>query len=88
MVPAYTLPSNLEDMVVMRVVCRNGFTRDMANMLVNDIKSAVAEFEKLEYPTQARVQMEKSVKVEQKFNHTGKYWLRSIKSAKPLSKRC
>ena len=56
----------------MRVVCRNGFTRDMANMLVNDIKSAVAEFEKLEYPTQARVQMEKSVKVEQKFNHTGK----------------
>ena len=49
--PAYTLPSKLEDYVVMRVVVRQGFSRDMADMLLNDIKNAICEFEKLEYPT-------------------------------------
>ena len=38
MVPAYTLPSKLEDYVVMRVVVRQGFSRDMADMLLGDIK--------------------------------------------------
>ena len=35
----------------MRVVVRQGFSRDMADMLLNDIKNAICEFEKLEYPT-------------------------------------
>ena len=47
MVPAYTLPSKLEDYVVMRVVVRRGFSRDMADMLLGDIKNAIAELEKL-----------------------------------------
>ena len=40
MVPAYTLPSKLDDYVVMRVVVRQGFSRDMADMLLGDIKNA------------------------------------------------
>ena len=38
MVPAYTLPENIQNYVVMRVVVRQGFSRDMADMLLNDIK--------------------------------------------------
>jgi glutamate decarboxylase len=37
-VPAYTMPANREDMVVQRAVIRNGFTCDLADMLVRDIK--------------------------------------------------
>ncbi len=55
MVPAYTLPSKLEDYVVMRVVVRQGFSRDMADMLLGDIKNAITELEKLDYPTPTRI---------------------------------
>jgi len=37
-VPAYRMPANREDMVVQRVVVRNGFTHDLADMLVRDIR--------------------------------------------------
>ena len=49
MVPAYTLPENIQNYVVMRIVVRQGFSRDMADMLLNDIRDAVASLEKLEY---------------------------------------
>ena len=60
MVPAYTLPKNLEDVIVMRIVVRQGMSRDMADMLLGDIRNAVAEFEKLEYPTPSRLKFEKN----------------------------
>ncbi|MBR2367018.1 MAG: glutamate decarboxylase [Alistipes sp.] len=59
MVPAYTLPKNIEDIVVMRIVVRQGMSRDMADMLLRDIESAVSEFEKLQYPTASRLRYEK-----------------------------
>ena len=62
MVPAYTMPKNIEDMVVMRVVVRQGMSRDMADMLIQDIKNAVAEFEKLKYPTTSRIEEDKNRK--------------------------
>ena len=69
MVPAYTLPSKLDDYVVMRVVVRQGFSRDMADMLLGDIKNAITELEKLDYPT-TRMAQEKNLPVEAKvFNH-------------------
>jgi len=37
-VPAYTFPENLTDMAVMRIVIRNGFSMDLANLLLNDLK--------------------------------------------------
>jgi glutamate decarboxylase len=37
-VPAYTFPENLTDMAVMRIVIRNGFSMDLANLLLDDIK--------------------------------------------------
>lgn len=59
MVPAYTLPASLEDIVVMRVVIKQGFTRDMADMMLADMRSSVEELEKLEYPTPSRIAYEK-----------------------------
>ncbi len=72
MVPAYALPNNLENYVVMRVVCKQGFSRDMADQLLGDIDSAVAEMEKLEYPTESRIAMEKNIPLKSTFNHTGR----------------
>ena len=62
MVPAYTMPKDIEDMVVMRVVVRQGLTRDMADMLLTDIRNAVEEFDKLKYPTSSRLAYEKKEK--------------------------
>ncbi len=61
MVPAYTMPKDIDDMVVMRVVVRQGMSRDMADMLLSDIRNAVAEFEKLKYPTQSRLAYEAEI---------------------------
>ncbi len=61
MVPAYTMPKNIDDIVVMRVVVRQGMSRDMADMLLSDIRNAVEEFEKLQYPTQSRINLETQV---------------------------
>lgn len=32
LVPAYTLPANREDLAVLRMVVRNGFTHDLADL--------------------------------------------------------
>ena len=73
MVPAYTMPANIEKMVVMRVLCKQGFSRDMADQLLDDIRFAVDSLEKLEYPTTSRIAMEKNVPLAAgSFNHTGK----------------
>lgn len=70
MVPAYTLPASLEDIVVMRVVIKQGFTRDMADMMLADMRSSVEELEKLEYPTPSRIAYEKQEKQKGKvFTH-------------------
>ena len=73
MVPAYAMPVDIQDMVVMRVLCKQGFSRDMCDQLLNDIRSAVAELNALEYPTTTRIAMEKNVPLARKsFNHSGK----------------
>ena len=44
-VPAYTLPANAEDVAVLRIVVREGFSRDLADMLLEDLRHAVGHFE-------------------------------------------
>jgi glutamate decarboxylase len=46
-VPAYTLAPDAEDIAVLRVVVREGLTRDMADSLVDDLKRSIAELEEL-----------------------------------------
>jgi glutamate decarboxylase len=40
-VPAYTFPANREDLSVLRIVCRNGFSHDLADLLLADLHAAV-----------------------------------------------
>ncbi len=37
-VPAYSLPKNMENLVVMRIVVKENFSHDIANMFINDLK--------------------------------------------------
>jgi len=37
LVPAYTFPENLTDVAVIRVVVRNGFTKDLADLFLSDL---------------------------------------------------
>ena len=41
LVPAYTFPANLTDTAVMRVVVRNGFSKDLASLLLADLQRHV-----------------------------------------------
>ena len=44
LVPAYTFPKNRDDLAVLRCVCKEGFTRDMADMLLGDLQTAIDYF--------------------------------------------
>jgi len=44
LVPAYTFPKNREDLAVLRCVCKEGFSHDMADMLLRDLRAAVEHF--------------------------------------------
>jgi glutamate decarboxylase len=41
LVPAYTFPENMTSTAVLRVVVRNGFSTDLANLLVSDLRKHV-----------------------------------------------
>ncbi len=49
-VPAYTFPENRTDLAAMRVVVRRGFTHDMADLLVADVKRQLGRLEKQSAP--------------------------------------
>ena len=49
-VPAYTMPEHAEDIAVLRIVVREGFSYDMADMLLADIKKAVEYCERFPMP--------------------------------------
>lgn len=49
-VPAYTLPDNLTDVAGLRIVVRNGFGRDLADLLLADLEHATEFFENLDGP--------------------------------------
>ena len=45
-VPAYTLTGAVSDIAVQRILVRLGVSRDMASMLLDDFREAVAHFDK------------------------------------------
>ena len=38
-VPAYTFPDDRADLAVLRVVCRNGFSHDLAELFFHDLRA-------------------------------------------------
>jgi glutamate decarboxylase len=51
-VPAYRMPPHLEDIAVLRVVVRNGFSRDLAAALVEDLRRVVARLDSSPQPSE------------------------------------
>ena len=49
-VPAYHFPKNVENIAVLRVVVRNGFTRDLADSLVTDLRRELHQLDQLAAP--------------------------------------
>ncbi|MBB5120431.1 glutamate decarboxylase [Streptomyces eurocidicus] len=43
LVPAYTFPPNREDLSVLRIVCRNGFSHDLADLFLEDLRALLPE---------------------------------------------
>ncbi|MFG3197680.1 glutamate decarboxylase [Streptomyces sp. NPDC048208] len=50
LVPAYTFPPDRQDLAVMRVVCRNGFTRDLADLFARDLARLLPELRSQPHP--------------------------------------
>src|SRR5262249_23870760 len=48
--PAYTFPKNRTDLAALRVVVKRGFTHDMADMLINDLKRQLPRLQKQPEP--------------------------------------
>ncbi len=43
-IAAYSMPANREDLVIMRILVRHGFTRDLADLLLDDLKRCTDYF--------------------------------------------
>ncbi|MEU0396811.1 glutamate decarboxylase [Streptomyces sp. NPDC006208] len=50
LVPAYTFPKNREDLSVLRMVCRNGFSADLADLLMDDLLQVLPELRRQQEP--------------------------------------
>jgi glutamate decarboxylase len=57
-VPAYTLTGSVSDVAVQRILVRLGVSRDLASLLLDDFRYAVAHFTK--YPVTASVSKHES----------------------------
>ena len=51
LVPAYTFPDNRTDLAVLRIVVRNGFSHDPADMLVRDLREVLPRLERQHTPS-------------------------------------
>lgn len=46
LIPAYSLPENATDIVVQRILVKQNFTKDMASLLMEDMKRSIDHFKK------------------------------------------
>jgi glutamate decarboxylase len=50
LVPAYTFPAHRQDLAVLRLVCRNGFTADLAALFLADLGRLLPELRQQRHP--------------------------------------
>jgi glutamate decarboxylase len=55
-VPAYTFPKNRTDLAALRVVVRRGFSHDLADLLISDMKRELARLEKQPVPVHSEAE--------------------------------
>jgi glutamate decarboxylase len=63
LVPAYALPPDRQDLVVQRIIVRHGFSRDMGDMVLDDLRRSVTSLE--DRPPSRSLQSDEGVS----FNH-------------------
>jgi glutamate decarboxylase len=56
LVPAYTMPPKRDDLAVLRVVVRNGFSHDMADLFLRDLRVAIDWLDDLGSPMPHEIQ--------------------------------
>jgi glutamate decarboxylase len=49
-IPAYTMPADAQELAVLRVVIREGFSADLADLFLNDLTAAVGHLEQHGHP--------------------------------------
>ena len=70
-VPAYTMPKAMEDVLIMRVVVRQGTGFDLADLLMEDIKHCVKQLDTLKEPTNSALMWAKKEPQKPRgFNHS------------------
>ncbi|MFI1621162.1 glutamate decarboxylase [Streptomyces lydicus] len=50
LIPAYTFPPDREDLSVLRIVCRNGFSQDLADLFLSDLEELLKELREQQGP--------------------------------------
>ncbi|MEU8972671.1 glutamate decarboxylase [Streptomyces monashensis] len=50
LVPAYTFPANREDLSALRIVCRNGFSHDLADLFLADLTRLLPQLRRQPHP--------------------------------------
>ena len=69
-VPAYTMPKAMEDVVIMRVVVRQGTGIDLADLLMQDMRRNIEILDKLMEPTNSAIQWRNKIPQKPRgFNH-------------------
>ena len=70
-VPAYTMPKAMEDVIIMRIVVRQGVGLDFADLLMKDVRQSVEQLNQLKEPTNSAILWNKKQPQPSKgFNHT------------------
>lgn len=69
LVPAYPMPDNISDTVVERIVVKEGFSLDMANLLLKDMKRHLKDLESLTEPTPSTLKLKNHNKISCHFHH-------------------
>ncbi len=46
LIPAYTFPPDRDDLSVLRIVCRNGFSHDLSDLFMSDLERLLPELRK------------------------------------------
>lgn len=68
-VPAYAMPENIQDIVVQRVVVKQDFSFDMADMLLKNIHEHLEYLKGLTEPTSSKIQSQNEVVQAKRFHH-------------------
>ena len=70
-IPAYSMPEKMEEIIIMRVVIRQGTGRDLADLLMRDLKINIAKLDELKEPTNSTIALkQQQTQLPRGFSHS------------------